>query len=170
MNGQIVFSGMINSINFQSGALIVIDGVKMGTAIDVLNNIATYDVEEIKISTDPMDIQKYTGLNNVGIIEIVTKRGEKLIPSAGPITKKEELYKDGLRIPRNFLTSDALTGQPGKDIRTTLYWNPDMEIGASGTTTFSVPLSEIRSDFVISAEGITSSGKMIRAEKVISVR
>jgi hypothetical protein len=91
-------------------------------------------------------------------------------PTVETPLKKEELYKDGLRIPRNFLTSDALAGQSGKDLRTTLYWNPDLEIGASGTTTFSVPLSEIKSGFVISAEGMTSSGKIIRAVKVFSVQ
>jgi hypothetical protein len=169
MNGQIVFNGMINSINYQSGALIVIDGVKMGTAADILNNISTYDVDEIKISTDPMEIQKYTGLNNVGVIEITTKRGQMIAPSGDLPVKKEQLYKDGLRIPRNFLTSDALAGQSGKDFRTTLYWNPDLEIGASGKTTFSVPLSKIKSGFVISAEGMTASGKIIRADRFFLV-
>jgi hypothetical protein len=170
VNGQIVFLGMINSINFQSGALIVIDGVKMGTQADVLNNITPYDVDEIHISTDPIDIQKYTGLNNVGVIEITTKKGTLVAPASGKSMPKEELYKEGIRIPRNFLTADALTSQKGKDLRTTLYWNPDLEIGPSGTTTFSVPLSEIKSGFVISAEGITSSGKIVQARQVFSVR
>jgi hypothetical protein len=169
-NGQIVFAGMVNSINAQSGALIVIDGVKMGTMADILNNIAPYDVDEIHISTDPVDIQKYTGLNNVGVIEITTKRGTMVSPASGGNISKEELYKEGIRVPRNFLTTDALAGQKGKDFRTTLYWNPDLEIGSSGTTTFSVPLSEIKSGFVISAEGLTSSGKIIQARQVFTVR
>jgi hypothetical protein len=170
INGQIVFHGMINSINAQSGALIVIDGVKMGTTADVLNNIAPYDVDEIHISTDPIDIQKYTGLNNVGVIEITTKKGTMVSPASEKTVPKEELYKDGIRIPRNFLTADALAGQKGKDFRTTLYWNPDLEIGPSGTATFSVPLSKIKSGFVISAEGITTSGKIIQARQVFTVR
>jgi hypothetical protein len=170
MNGQIVFSGGINSINYQSGALIVIDNVKMGTSIDVLNNVVPYDVDEIKISTDPIDIQRYTGLNNVGVIEITTKRGLNIPATSSVVLPKEKLYNEGVRIPRNFLTSDALAGQAGKDFRTTLYWNPDLEIGPSGTTTFSVPLSGIKSGFVISAEGITSSGQIIKASQVIPVR
>jgi hypothetical protein len=170
INGQIVFHGMINSINAQSGALIVIDGVKMGTMADALNNVAPSDVDEIHVSTDPMDIQKYTGLNNVGVIEITTKKGTMTSPASVKSGPKEELYKDGIRIPRNFLTLDALEGQKGKDFRTTLYWNPDLEIGPSGTTTFSVPLSEIKSGFVITAEGFTSSGKIIQARQVFTVR
>jgi len=165
MNGQIVFGGMVNSINFQSGALIVIDGVKMGTSIDILNSLSPSDVEEINISTDPMDIQRYTGLNNVGIIEIVTKKGQMTAPATEEPEQKEELYKEGIRIPRNFLSSDAMKGQQGKDFRTTLYWNPGLDTGTAGTITFSVPLSEIKSGFVITAEGMTSSGKIVRAEK-----
>jgi hypothetical protein len=169
INGQIVFSGMINSINAQSGALIVFDGVKMGTQADVLSNINPNDVDEIKISTDPIDIQRYTGLNNVGVIEITTKKGTMEPSSSEIASPREKLYKDGIRIPRNFLTTDALTGQSGKDQRTTLFWNPDLEIGSSGVTTFSIPLSEIKSGFVISTEGFTSSGKIIQARQVISV-
>jgi hypothetical protein len=170
INGQIVFHGMINSLNAQSGALIVIDGVKMGTMADLLSNVAPYDVDEIHISTDPMDIQKYTGLNNVGVIEITTKKGTMVSSAPEKSGPKEELYKDGLRIPRNFLTADALAGQKGGDLRTTLYWNPDLEIGPSGTTTFSIPLSEIKSGFVITAEGFTTSGKIIQARQGFSVR
>jgi hypothetical protein len=169
-NGQIVFQGMINSINAQGGALIVIDGVKMGTMADVLNNVSPSDVDEIHVSTDPMDIQKYTGLNNVGVIEITTKKGTMTSPESVKSGPKEEQYKDGLRIPRNFLTADALAGQKGKDFRTTLYWNPDLEIGPSGTTTFSIPLSEIKSGFVITAEGFTTSGKIIQARQGFTVR
>ncbi|HNX79081.1 MAG TPA: hypothetical protein PKJ24_04330, partial [Prolixibacteraceae bacterium] len=128
-----------------------------------------YDVDEIKISTDPMDIQKYTGLNNVGVIEIVTKRGTMVAPSTANQVPKEELYKDGLRIPRNFLTADALAGQSGQDFRTTIYWNPDLDTGNAGSVTFSVPLSEIKSGFVVTAEGLTGFGKMVRASRTISV-
>jgi hypothetical protein len=170
MNGQIVFAGGINSINFQSGALIVIDNVKMGTSADVLNNVVPIDVDEIKISTDPIDIQRYTALNNVGVIDITTKKGLVIPAASSVVLPKEKLYNEGVRIPRNFLTSDALAGQAGKDFRTTLYWNPYLEIGPAGTTTFSVPLSGIKSGFVISAEGITSTGQIIKASQVVPVR
>ncbi len=170
MNGQIVFYGTINSINAQSGALIVIDGQKMGTQIDALNNISPYDVEKINISLDPMDIQRYTGLNNVGIIEITTKRGGSDM-TAGAVTQPEEqLYRDGYRIPRNFLTTEALQGESGKDLRTTLYWNPGLETGPSGTTTFSIPLSDIKSGFIISATAITREGRIVEAQQRFDVR
>jgi hypothetical protein len=170
VNGQIVFSGMINSLNFQSGALIVIDGQKMGTQADALNNISPYDIDKINVSTDPMEILRYSGLNNVGLIEITTKRGGESSPASAIPVKKENLYTNGYRIPRNFLTTDALAGETGRDLRTTLYWIPDLEIGTSGTITFSIPFSMIKSGFLISAEGITTDGAIVLTKRGFNVR
>lgn len=163
VNNQIVFYGTLNSIMAQSGALIVIDGQKLGTDMNALNQISPHDVDNIRISLDPSDIQLYTGLNNVGIIEITTKRGE-YIPPPQNMGEEELLYKDGYRIPRNFLSTDAMKGKSGKDLRTTLYWNPALITGETGSITFTVPLSSVRSGFVISAEGISPSGQVFRKE------
>lgn len=159
-SGQIVFPGTINSINNQSGALIVLDGQKMGTQADILNTINPQDVESINISLDPMDIQKYTGFNNVGVIEIVTRKGVENIGVAGTGPTQEVFYQDGFRIPRVFLSTESLQGKSGKDLRTTLFWNAEMRTDRSGKTTFSVPLSQIRSGFKIFVEGFDNDGNM----------
>ncbi len=159
-SGQIVFFGTVNSIHFQSGALIVIDGQKMGTQADILNSISPFDVEEINVSLDPIDIQKYTGLNSVGVIEITTKSG-KSSTAASPSAERrsdEPPYSDGYRVPRSFLTGGVLPGKKGKDLRTTLYWDPYLETGPGGTTTFSIPLSQVKSDFVVAAKVMTETG------------
>lgn len=163
MNGQIVFPGTMNSINNQTGALIVIDGQKMGTQVDILNSISTFDVDKINISTDPMDIQKYTGLNNVGVIEITTRRGE-MESSAEGTPVQEVIHSEGYRVPRNFLTTDALESGGDQDLRTTLYWDTALRTGTTGTKVFSVPLSDIRSGYVIRAEAVT--GEMVTGTAV----
>lgn len=159
-SGQIVFPGTINSINNQSGALIVLDGQKMGTQADILNTISPQDVESINISLDPMDIQKYTGFNNVGVIEIVTRKGVENIGVTGSGPAQEVLYQDGFRIPRVFLSTESLQGKSGKDMRTTLFWNPELRTDGSGKVTFSVPVSQIRSGFKIFVEGFDSEWNM----------
>lgn len=163
INGQIVFPGTMNSINAQTGALIVVDGQKMGTQVDILNSISTFDVDKINISTDPMDIQKYTGLNNVGVIEITTRRGEIASTPEG-IPEQEVLHSDGYRVPRNFLTTDALESGGDKDLRTTLFWDTALRTGTTGTKVFSVPLSDIRSGFIIRADAVT--GEMVTGTAV----
>ncbi len=162
MNGQIVFPGTANSINAQSGALIILDGQKMGTQADVLNSISPFDVDKINISLNPMDIQRYTGFNNVGIIEITTFKGSYKTPASPFAVPKETLYREGFRIPRSFLTTDALQGRKGKDLRTTLYWDPELETGPGGIATFSIPLSEISSGFVIRATLISAGEPTVR--------
>lgn len=128
----------------------------MGTQADVLNSLSPFDVDKINISLDPIDIQKYTGLNNVGLIEITTKRGNSGVASPQQLPAVPEVtYSNGYRVPRDFLTTDALENQSGKDLRTTLYWDPSLKTGNQGARVFSVPLSEVRSGFVIRAEGFT---------------
>jgi hypothetical protein len=170
INNQIVFYGTINSIMAQSGALIVIDGQKMGTQIDVLQSLNPHDIDKISISLDPMDIQKYTGLNNVGVIEIETKRGVQVADTPGNTPPVANLVQDGYRIPRDFLSGEALRGQQGRDLRTTLYWNPSIRTGSSGTFSFTIPISEIVSDFVISAEGTGPDGVPGSCTKIFQVK
>ena len=166
MNGQIVFMGTQNSFYAQSGALIVIDGQKMGTSADALNMVSPHDVESINISLDPSDIQKYTGFNNVGIIEISTKKGGPVKGPALSLPEQEETYRDGYRIPRSFLSTDGIKYQSGKDMRTTLYWNPQLETGTKGSATFAIPLSQVKSAFVICVEGMDDQGNAGKASAV----
>jgi hypothetical protein len=76
MGSKIVFASIgMNSFNFQDGALIVIDGIKVGTDAGILSSIPVTDIEQVNVYTNPSDIQRFTGLNNAGIVEIITKKG-----------------------------------------------------------------------------------------------
>ncbi len=76
VNDKIVFtSSGVTSLNNQDGALIVINGINSGTDSKILNTIPVADIARITASTNPMDIQRYTGMNSVGVIEIYTKKG-----------------------------------------------------------------------------------------------
>lgn len=169
INGQIVFPGTQNSFLAQTGALIILDKQQLGTNIEVLNSINPNDVESINISLDPASIQQYTGLNNVGIIEITTKRGGPPVSPERPPMPASEAYMDGFRVPRSFLTTESLRLKSGKDLRTTLYWNPALELGPDGKATFSVPLSEIKSDFVITVEGVDREGVAFTSATVVRI-
>lgn len=157
--GQIVFLGTQNSFHHQSGALIVIDGQRMGTSADILNTIAPPDVESINVSLDPMDIQKYTGLNNVGVIEIVTKRGKPqqqvILPQADVDLDR---YEAGYKVPAKFLSLESMRSGATTDLRSTLYWEPLLVLDQQGKATFSIPVSSLKSDFVIIIEGADNAG------------
>lgn len=90
VGGKIVFANSgINSFYYQDGALIVIDGVNMGTDMAILNSIPVTDIAKINVYTNPSDIQRYTGLNSVGVIEIISKRGNEDRENKEPVYRSE---------------------------------------------------------------------------------
>jgi hypothetical protein len=160
INNQIVFYGSQNSLNFQQGALIVIDGQKVGTSIDALGQISPYDVKSINISTKPIDIQRYTGLNSVGIIEIRTHG------SHTGLEKREEKEKSAYS--KTFSYEDF---EPDVwKYQTTLLWQPNAKINNEGKVKARVQTSAIASDFVVQVKVELSNGRIITREKIVETR
>jgi len=153
MNNQIVFIGSENSINYQGGALIVFDGQQLGTDISSIQSISPMEVDHINISTNPMDIQRYTGLNSVGIIEIFSKKAPEF-----PVSEKKETtnrYNGEYRIPNVFPSESP---NPKRDFRTTLQWIPELKIDETGQTEISVTAGKVLSDFIIEVQGKSING------------
>lgn len=152
INNQVVFFGSENSLMYQSGALIVVDGQQMGTDVSVINNLSPTDVDHINVSTNPVDIQRYTGLNSVGLIEIWLKRAK--IAEAKNERRK---YNGEYRVPDLF---PAWPANSRKDNRTTLLWIPEQAVDSSGQFEFTVNSGKVLSDFEICVQGISNTGVM----------
>ncbi len=154
MNNQIVFIGSENSLNYQGGALVVLDGQQLGTDISSIQNISPTEVDHINVSTNPMDIQRYTGLNSVGVIEIYLKRAS--FPD--PETKNEPTsqYDGSYRVPNVFPTEPD---NPKRDYRTILVWIPEQKVDETGSVEFTLTASKVLSDFVIEVQGISVNGR-----------
>jgi hypothetical protein len=149
-DNQIVFFGMANSILCQQGALIVIDGQKMGTSITTLEQINPHDVFSINVSTDAVDIQKYTALNSIGVIEITTKGGL-------------DVEKDGKQEQKTVTSFDpALFMANEWKYQTTLLWKPNCKPENDGQLKFSFKPSDIQSDFIIEVDIKTKDGLYIK--------
>jgi hypothetical protein len=121
---KIIFVGSNNSLLSQDGALIVVDEVNRGTNASLLDNLSPYDVEEIFVSTKPIDISRYSALNSVGLIEISLKKGgSKELDNEVDIDENAHFvapeYENG-------------KGETGDDYRSTLYWAPKIEIDGDG--------------------------------------
>ena len=126
-NNQIVFIGSENSLNYQGGALIVLDGQQLGTDVSTITNLSPADIDHINVSTNPMDIQRYTGLNSVGVIEIWQKKAK--IVETDQKKASSEKYNGEFRIPNAFISE---IGNLKRDSRTTLVWIPEQKVDASG--------------------------------------
>jgi hypothetical protein len=161
-NNQIVFYGSQNSFNFQSGAIIVIDGQKMGTDISVLNTLSPFDVKSINISTNPVEIQRYTGLNSVGIIEIATRREPAdFVPEQN---EKELEFQpkatfDAEKMPHNNWI-----------YQTTLLWENNIKPDENGKIFLKLKASEIKSDFIVHVDVISESGMKLHETSSFSTK
>lgn len=111
-NGKITFGiNTMNSINNQDGALIVVDGVKFGTDAAILSTIPVQDIAHITVSTNLMDIQRYSAMNNVGIIDITMKKSfsknEESVSKGNTLYWEPDLLIDNTgKILVDFLNND----------------------------------------------------------------
>lgn len=141
VNNQIVFYGSTNSVMNQQGALIVVDGQKMGTSIDALNSLNPFDVVSVNISTDPLEIHRYTALNTVGIVEIRT-RG-----SAASDDNSE-----------NNKTKNTDVTDANKHYNPTLLWKPNTTLGTDGKAKYKINLSQVKTRYKVQVDLISKTG------------
>jgi hypothetical protein len=130
--GKITFGlGVGNSVNYADGALIVVDGIKMGTDASVLSTIPVPDIAKITASTQVMDIQKYSALNSVGVIEITTKKSPE------------------------FLKNEA---NANKAKSSTLFWGPDVMTDNTGKASINFSKNDNSAEVLISVDGMAANG------------
>lgn len=142
---KIVFPGGNNSLMAQDGAMIVLDGQKLGTSASSLSTISPYDVESISISTSPVDISRYTGLNSVGLIEIRTLRGDS----------GQKAVKGGGQAPAN------------ENHGTTLYWAPSLYLNNEGEVRVQIPESPVKGDIQVEVVAVDKKGRIGQGKIII---
>jgi hypothetical protein len=130
--GMIIFGLNVgSSVNYQQGALIVVDGIKMGTDPSILSTIPVPDIAKITASTQVMDIQKYSAMNSVGVIEITTKKSPE------------------------FLKNEA---NANKTKSNTLFWGPDIMTDNTGKASINFTKNDKTSEVLISVDGMAANG------------
>ena len=160
MNGKIIFRGS-NSFIAQDGAMIVIDGQKMGTDASMLSMVNPHDVEDIRIILDPVEMSRYTALNSVGVIEIMTKQG------VGKRETNEDAEKPAENTPAIFKPNAI--GNDKNDLKTTLQWIPVLFTDEKGEAVIPFKTGSIKSTFVLEIAGFTDQGQWIGSQTEINV-
>jgi hypothetical protein len=59
---------------------------------------------------------------------------------------------------------------PDPDLRTTIYWKPDLSTSANGETNIEFYTADNPTDYTIVIEGITDDGKIVRHTDTITVK
>lgn len=171
--GKIYFDNSgVNSISNQDGAIIVINGKLMGTDIEVLNGILPSDIDHIRVSTNVMDIQQYTALNTMGVIEIYTKVNEQF--KNPEVFVNPEKRTNDYRTPSVFNATKGASGKKLKSQRSglpgTLYWNPDIRLDADGIVKISFKSGKSPGEISVSVEGISETGLVGNANIAFPVK
>jgi hypothetical protein len=133
MGGMIMFRGN-NSMQYEKGALFVIDGVEKGYRTEVLDQYSPYDIENIKVSLETSDILKYSADGAGGIIFIITKDASK---ASSEKSRAAPRYSP------------------------TLYWNPGISLQPGNPVQIQLPKSAIHTLWRIEVRGITAEGHPI---------
>ncbi len=152
------------------------------TAVLVLDDmiIEDYDIDMI----DPYSVERITvlvgaqtvllgGQGAGGAIVITTKKGSKAYKEA-PKFNIKTITPLGLQTPEEFYSPRYETQEQREigppDLRTTIYWNPNVTLSAGGAAEFDFYTADTPTDYSVIIEGITSDGLLIYGKTRISRR
>lgn len=166
-DNRIIFTSVAPDTNGrQDGALIVVDGIMLGQDPRVIENMNPSDIDRINVSTEFVDIQRYTGFNTTGVIEIWTKTGR--IRSGRTVKTGEsgtEINSDGAEIPGNAADSIA-SARSGKVILRGMEVRTDV----SGKAHLDIPSGKKSGEITIIAEYRSASGTLKNETATVRVR
>jgi hypothetical protein len=149
VNDMIVFYGSAVSINSQDGAMIIIDGINRGKRIATLDAIQPMSVKSMRASSDPLEIQRYTSFNTIGIVEITLKDGKETL---------DDNYEGEKEFEAPEYPDKGSKSARGKDLRTTIQWIPFQQTTESSNN-IKMYHSDIQSKVLGIVEGIDSENK-----------
>ncbi len=132
---------------------------EMQADADMISGISVSDVAYIKVLRPPF--LGAMGGNN-GAIAIYTRRGGDVqSSSAGGLAKNTVTGYTGIRqfYSPNYSTSQSTPGQ--KDLRTTIYWNPEIMTGpGNNKVLLTFYNNDISEKFKIILQGMTNDGRL----------
>lgn len=136
------------------------------TDVDMISSVSVNDVAYIKVIRPPF-LGGTNGAN--GAIAIYTRRGDDI--KAEPGKGMASNVVTGYSAIRKFYEpnySSFKTDNDKKDMRTTLYWNPQLVTSpGKSTVTFSFYNNDFTQAFRIVIEGMTRDGKLTRIEQIL---
>jgi hypothetical protein len=141
------------------------DNLMVGTPEEILITIRASTVESVELTrrTDVL----FSNRGSDGMLSIYTNADLPQESSA------EKILVYGYAKHRAFQSPDYKT-QVAKDathddFRSTIYWNPNITLDETGKAHVEFYAADIKSEYMVVVEGITTDGQPIRAEKIITI-
>lgn len=155
--------------------LLIVDGIPLadgGFIADQLAAINPTSIERIEVITKANPAFGVRGTN--GVIAVYTNGSGKLqqLGKDKVLSKKvQSLVVSGYSPAMKFVAPryDA-PNENGADYRSTLYWNPNLELrAANGSGHFDFFAADLPTWYRIVVEGVTQNGETIHAEKFVQI-
>ena len=129
-----------------------------------LDNIIAADVETVEILKSAHLLAIYGTKAYGGLLIITTKRGGQsdystYTPGLITYTPKGYSYSREFYSPQH----DAATANQAPDLRTTVYWNPQVVTDANGKTTINYFNTDVPGTYRVHLEGINDAGQLARS-------
>lgn len=158
------------SIRGQGQPLLVIDDMVMD--FYWLNTINIFDIEQVDVLKDIATTAIFGPGGSNGVISIYTKKG--IESTTTPRYNIAQIVPLGYHQPSEFYspkydTKEAIENKI-PDLRTTLYWNPDIKIDGDGNADFEFYSSDASTSYSVVIEGMTKQGKFIYHKDKITVK
>lgn len=161
--GKILFRGS-NSLYTENmqGALFVVNGLLAGFSCDDVSYLNSNDIKNIKVTKSSAAGLRYSAYANGGLIEITTK-SDKIEKNKTVPNKMEQnvISISGYNLVKEFY-SPVYKNEEEKnkniDLRSTLYWEPNVVIYDSGKTSLEFFNSDIPGEYELRIEGLSTTG------------
>jgi hypothetical protein len=162
---NINLTGSVPNLNWRSGApLLFLDETPADPSF--LASISMSDIAYIKVFRPP-----FYGApgGSAGAIAVYTKRGSDAAPVAGKSLSSSTV--SGYTGIRQFYSPNYATfnsANENKDLRTTLYWNPQLiTTGSKNTIKFTFYNNDISKSFRVIIEGMAADGRLVHIEQMM---
>jgi hypothetical protein len=142
---------------------LIVDGMYMeGDFLDQLN---VNDVESVEVLRSIGYTAIYGSRGGGGVIVVTTKRGEPNYALTGPTPGLVTYTPRGYYKSRQFYSPDyesAKTNQQMADLRTTIFWKPDIITDKDGKASLEFFNADSKGTYRVVVEGIDSDGNLAR--------
>ncbi len=162
---QVRWTDAMNSITFSRGAtLALIDG------IPVFKHQRIYDYDPLKIKS----ISIYGGEFLIGAAKydgIVMFKSYKGDYPGLKFSKNAKIFDfQGVQFPCRFSADKVISKENLPDLRSLLYWDPQIEISKDDSSKFVIHTSGLSGRFLVKIEGLTEDGEAVFYTKIIEVK
>ena len=160
--GKILFRGY-NSLYPESmqGALFVVNGRLVGFSCNDVDYLNSNDIKNIKVTKSSAAGLRYSSYATGGLIEITTKSAKFEENPAPNKMEQNVLMISGYNLVKEFYSPVYKNDEEKNkklDLRTTIYWEPNLIIDDSGKASLKFFNSDIPGEYELRIEGLSKSG------------